>query len=60
MEEDRVLMDEAERDEFGKSSGLGLDVAQQSHLAHPMVRSFGVSVHQRGSRSGFRSGGRCG
>ncbi len=49
MEEQRVLVDEAEGNEFGEASGLGLNLAQQPHLANPVRGSFGVSVHQRRS-----------
>src|SRR5579864_8302650 len=47
MEEQCVLMNETEGHEFGEASGLGLDIAQQSHLANPVRRSLGVSVHER-------------
>ena len=49
MEEQRVLMHESERDEFGEASGLGLNFAQKEHLANPVCGRFGVSVHQGGS-----------
>src|ERR1700722_901203 len=48
MEQQRVLVDEAQGDEFGEASGLVLDVAQQQHLANPVVRSFSMAVHHRG------------
>ena len=32
LEQQRVLVDKAERNEFGEASGLALDVAQQSQL----------------------------
>src|SRR5207245_6048830 len=47
VEEQRVLMDEAEGDELGEASRLGLDVAQEQHLADPVGGSLGVSVHER-------------
>ena len=47
MEEQRVLMHEAEGNELGEASGFGLDVAQQPHLADPVRGSLGVSVHER-------------
>ena len=47
MEEQRVLMNEAKGNELGKSTGLGLNVAQEEHLSNPVGRSLGVSVHER-------------
>src|ERR1700679_947507 len=48
MEQQRVLVDEAQGDKFGEASGLVLDVAQQQQLANPVVRSFSMAVHHRG------------
>src|SRR5579871_300343 len=48
MEKQRVLMDEAEGDEFGEASGFGLDPAQQAHLAYPVRGSLSVAVHESG------------
>src|SRR5437879_4319342 len=48
MKEQRVLVDEAEGDEFGEASRFGLNFAQQEHLANPVSGSFGVAVHHGG------------
>ena len=46
MVEQRVLMDEAERNELGEAAGFGLDLAQQAHLADPVRGGFRVSIHE--------------
>src|SRR3954464_9540987 len=48
LEQQRVLVDEAEWDKLGEAARLRLDLAQQSHLAYPVTRRFGVSIHERG------------
>src|SRR5580693_10797771 len=50
MEEQRVLVNKAERHEFGKASGFALNVSQQAHLVDPVSGSFHVPVHH--GRSG--------
>src|SRR6478672_8894666 len=45
MKQQRVLVYEPQGNEFGEAAGFRLDVAQQAHLAHPMIRRFRVSVH---------------
>src|SRR5258708_7718101 len=50
MKEQRVLMNEAERNELGEASGFLLDLAQEEHLTNPVRGSFRVSIHH----------GRCG
>ena len=49
VKQQRVLVDEAERNEFGETSGLVLNLAQQEHLPHPVLWGFGVTVHYCGS-----------
>ena len=43
-----VLMHEPKGYEFGEAAGVGLNVAQQAHLANPVLRRFRVSVHHGG------------
>src|SRR5579872_6029590 len=51
LEEQRILMHEAERDEFGEASRFALNLAQQTHLADPMRGTLSVSVHERRGRA---------
>src|SRR5580704_5990741 len=46
-------MHEAERYELGETSCFVLNLAQEQHLAHPVLRCFRVSVHH--GRSGANS-----
>src|SRR3979411_114748 len=48
MKEQRVLVHEAERNEFSEASGFRLDLAQQKHLTNPVRGSFGVPIHHGG------------
>ncbi len=49
MEEQSVLMDEAEGDELGEAASLLLNFAEKQQLIDPVLGSLDVSVHQRGS-----------
>src|SRR5580700_5305304 len=49
MKQQRLLVHEAERDEFGEASGFILNLAQEPHLADPVLRRFSMSIHHRGS-----------
>ncbi len=60
MKQQRVLVDEAERNEFGEAAGLLLDFAQQKKLIDPVLGRFDVSVHQRGGAADAAADARCG
>ena len=45
LKQKRVLMHEPERDKFGESARLRLNLAEQGKLPHPMIGSFHVSIH---------------
>src|SRR3954470_19381489 len=47
MKQQRVLVYEAQRNELGEAARFRLNVPQQAHLPHPMIRRFRVSVHHR-------------
>ena len=58
LKQERVLVHEAQRDEFGEASGFGLNLAEEFQLAHPVSGSFHVSIHKR--RGGTNAALVCG
>src|SRR5438046_679553 len=55
MEQQRVLMNEAQRDKLRETSGLRLNCAQEQELIHPMFGRLHVTIHQCGSRANAQS-----
>src|SRR5258707_4787466 len=55
VKQQRVLMDEPKRDKFGEASGFILNITQEAHLPHPVLRRFRVSVHHGRSRTNAES-----
>src|SRR5580704_17951928 len=48
MEEQSILMHEAQRHELGEATSLLLDFAEQQKLIDPVFGGLDVSIHQRG------------
>src|SRR5580704_3036857 len=46
LKQKRVLVNEAERNEFGEAAGLRMNLAEERELTDPVGGSFHVSVHE--------------